>query len=107
MYHFRAIETAPVARPPGTNFYEISFIDKFHSRSAFSGSSAYSAYPPVKLLGPFCDLLRLVAVLEVETADALKKRRCGAPERKTQKMPLSTRRSLHAERRAACSAASA
>ena len=25
--------------PAGTNFYEISFKDKFHRRSAFSGSS--------------------------------------------------------------------
>jgi hypothetical protein len=42
-----------VARPPGTNFYEISFMDKFQSRSAFSRSSAYPAYPPVKSLGRF------------------------------------------------------
>jgi hypothetical protein len=35
-----AIRTPAGREATGTNFYEISFMDKFHSRSAFSGSSA-------------------------------------------------------------------
>jgi hypothetical protein len=41
-----------------------------------------ASIPAREIAGPFCELLRFVAVLELETGDALKKRRCSQQHRR-------------------------